>query len=649
MSSLRLSCLALSLWTGIAFAAPASLTAGQQSAVMSAWQLLDYMAVDYAGAVTPDGQVARASEYAEMLEFSSQVQNRIEKLPAHPEQPRLLSAANRLHALIQDKTTPDHLAKSAHALADQLLAAYPVTRAPQTPPQVSQAATLFAENCSSCHGAQGYGDGPAAVALNPAPSNFHDAARQHLRSPMSLYQTITGGLEGSAMPAFKQLDESQRWALAYYVSQLIYDDAARQRGETLWKTSADAKSIVSSPEALAQASAASLGATLGESHANDLLAYLRAHPEALQLSSNDSIELARSLLAKSLKIYDPAAPAAALELALRAYLDGFEPLEPTLKARDADQMAATETTMINYRAAVQRGAPPAEVAALAQSADKSLVASGQVLNLDEVSNASAFAGSFIILFREGLEAILVLVAMVAFLKRSKQPGTMKYLHAGWIFALVLGALTWLAATTIINISGAQRELTEGLTGLFAVAILVFVGLWMHSQSMAGRWQAYIQAKIKTQLSKHSLWGLAALSFVAVYREIFETVLFYSAMWEQGAHSAILAGIGVAAIALFAVGYFLFRTSRRLPIREYFLYSSLLVGLIAVVLAGKAAKALQDAGWLQITQVPVPTLDWLGMFPTSQTLAMQAAVLAVVAIGFWFNNRKPGLIERRAKP
>lgn len=621
-------------------ATPAALTPTQQSAVMSAWQLLDYMAVDYAGAVTPAGQIARASEYAEMLEFSDQVKTRIEKLPATPEQPQLVSAADKLHTLVVEKSTPNALAQSAHTLADQLLAAYPVPRAPKTPPQVAQAATLFAENCSSCHGAQGYGDGPTAASLNPAPANFHDAERQHQRSPMSLYQTISGGLSGSAMPAFTQLDDAQRWALAYYIGQLMYDDAARQRGEALWKNSTEAKSAISSSETLAQATVENLTATLGKSSADDLLAYLRAHPEALQLGGSDSIELARTLLAKSLKIYDPAVPAPALELALRAYLDGFEPLEPSLKARDADQMAASETAMINYRAAVQRGAPTIEVAALAQSADQSLVASGQLLNQGEATGSSAFVGSFIILFREGLEAILVLVAMVAFLKRSEQPGAMKYLHAGWILALVLGAFTWLAATTLISISGAQRELTEGLTGLFAVAVLVFVGLWMHSQSLAGRWQAYIQAKIKTHLSTQSLWGLAALSFVAVYREIFETVLFYSAMWEQGAHSAILAGIGIASLALFAVGYFLFRTSRRLPIREYFLYSSLFVGLIAVVLAGKAAKALQEAGWLQVTQVPVPKFDWLGLFPTSQTLTMQAAVLAVVVIGFWFNNRKP---------
>lgn len=649
MSRLRQCLILLFLWPGLIHAAPALLAPADQSAVMSVWQLLDYMAVDYAGAISPNGELLRASEYAEMREFSGQVSTRIQKLPAHPDQAQLTDAANQLRTLVETRTAPAQLAQAAHRLADQLLVAYPVPRAPQSPPAIAAAEKLFAENCSGCHGAQGYGDGPAAVKLNPAPANFHDADRQHQRSPMSLYQTITGGLEGSAMPAFPQLDESQRWALAYYVGQLMYDVTARQRGEALWKSSAEAKAAISSPEALAQATVQSLTPNLGAAKADDLLAYLRAHPEALQLGSADSIELARSLLAQSLTIYNPTAPAPALDLALRAYLDGFEPLEPTLKARNADQMAATETAMINYRAAVQRGAPTEEVKSLAALADQSLIASGQTLNQGEASDSSAFAGSFIILFREGLEAILVLVAMVTFLKRSEQPGAMKYLHGGWILALILGAFTWLAATMLIDISGAQRELTEGLTGLLAVAVLVFVGLWMHSQSMAGRWQAYIQAQIKAHLSKQSLWGLGLLSFIAVYREVFETVLFYSAMWEQGAHGAILAGIGVAGLSLFAVGYFLFRTSRSLPIREYFLYSSLFVGLIAVVLAGKAAKSLQEAGWLNVTRIPVPKFDWLGLFPTAQTLAMQAAVLAVVVIGFWFNSRSPRLIERRVKP
>ena len=112
---------------------------------------------------------------------------------------------------------------------------------------------LFSQNCSSCHVAQGHGDVPAAASLNPAPANFHDAERQHQRSPIALYQTITGGLSGSAMPAFAQLDDAQRWALAYYVGQMMYDDPARSRGETLWKNSASAKSLISSPESLTQA------------------------------------------------------------------------------------------------------------------------------------------------------------------------------------------------------------------------------------------------------------------------------------------------------------------------------------------------------------------------------------------------------------
>ncbi len=114
MNRIRLSLVALlALWSAVTHAA--ALSPAQQTAVMSVWQLLDYMAVDYAGAVTPTGQVARASEYAEMLEFSGQVQARIEKLPAAPEQAQLLNPAKNLHQLGEQKSAPVKLAPSPHA------------------------------------------------------------------------------------------------------------------------------------------------------------------------------------------------------------------------------------------------------------------------------------------------------------------------------------------------------------------------------------------------------------------------------------------------------------------------------------------------------------------------------------------------------
>ena len=136
-----------------------------------------------------------------------------------------------------------------------------------------------------------------------------------------------------------------------------------------------------------------------------------------------------------------------------------------------------------------------------------------------------------ILLREGLEAVLVVAALAAFLRRSGQAQAMPYIHAGWLAALALGALTWFVATRLVEASGASREITEGVTGLVAAAMLLYVGYWLHDKSHAQAWQRYLMGRAQA-LGTGAAWGLALTAFLAVYREVFETVLFYQALWTQ---------------------------------------------------------------------------------------------------------------------
>ena len=138
-----------------------------------------------------------------------------------------------------------------------------------------------------------------------------------------------------------------------------------------------------------------------------------------------------------------------------------------------------------------------------------------------------------ILLREGLEALLVVVAMMAFLKKAERTDVLPYVHAGWIVALAAGGLTWAVATYLVDLSGASREMTEGFSAIFAAVVLLGVGMWMHQKSLAGRWQAYVKQKLSSALNKRSAIMLFVLSFVTVYREVFETVLFYAALWSEG--------------------------------------------------------------------------------------------------------------------
>ena len=157
--------------------------------------------------------------------------------------------------------------------------------------------------------------------------------------------------------------------------------------------------------------------------------------------------------------------------------------------------------------------------------------------------------------------------MIAFLKKANRRDVLPVVHAGWIFALLAGALTWYAATYLVDISGASRELTEGFSAIFAAVVLLSVGIWMHQKSLAGRWQTYIRDKLTSALGRQSAIMLFLLAFVTVYREVFETVLFYAALWTPGNGLYLLAGLGIGIVILGGIAWMMLRTSTRLPDRR----------------------------------------------------------------------------------
>jgi high-affinity iron transporter len=250
------------------------------------------------------------------------------------------------------------------------------------------------------------------------------------------------------------------------------------------------------------------------------------------------------------------------------------------------------------------------------------------------SGIATFLGAFTILLREGLEALLVVIAMIAFLRKAERPAALPYVHGGWVAALVAGAGTWAVATYAIGISGASRELTEGFGALLAAAILLSVGIWMHGKSQAAEWRRYIATRMQGALSRGSAWFLFGLAFIVVYREVFETILFYAALWTPDNGATILAG-ALGAIALLGlIAWAMLRYSRSLPITEFFRYSAILIAILTVVLAGKGVGALQEAGLISVTPLAaVPRMAMIGLFPTVESLGAQAVTLAAVLLGF----------------
>jgi high-affinity iron transporter len=614
-----------------ALSAPAVAAAAPASEVQTSWRLLDYVAVDYREAVA-DGRVVNDLEYREMLEFSASVETRLAALPENPAKARLIAEAGALKKAIVAKAAPTAIAAQARKLAADLLAAYPVPLAPTGTPDPARGAKLYAENCVSCHGAKGEGPSGEFARLDPPPIAFADRERARDRSLFGLYQVISQGLEGTAMQSFASLPEEDRWALAFHSGTLAYGDAAQ--GERIWREDASVRRLIPDMAALVAITPADLERKIGAERAAAVIAYLRANPAALDAQQPASLQLARTKLRESLAAYGRGDPKLAKELALSAYLDGFEPVEAVLATRDGDLMTSVEQAMSGFRSAIERGRPVAELRGRLTETEQLLDQAEQALAPEAATEVSTFLGAFTILLREGLEALLVVIAMIAFLRKAERTEALPYVHGGWVAALVAGGVTWAIATYAIGISGASRELTEGFGSLLAAVVLLSVGIWMHGKSQAEEWRRYIQEKMRGALSRGSAWFLFGLAFIVVYREVFETILFYAALWTPENGGTILGG-ALSAVALLAIiAWAMLRYSKTLPITKFFAYSAILIAILAVVLAGKGVGALQEAGVIPVTPLAgVPRITLLGLFPTAEAVAAQVLTMAATLLGF----------------
>jgi high-affinity iron transporter len=311
------------------------------------------------------------------------------------------------------------------------------------------------------------------------------------RSAYGLYNTITLGVAGTPMTAFKQLSEDERWALAFYVANLGVPQDHRDRGKALWQGGDAARNAFPDLANVATLSPNEVAARHGEKAAR-MQDYLRARPEALEKAKASSLAFARDTLSASLEAYRKGDPAHAQQLAVTAYLEGYELVEPALDAVDRDLRVAIENDMLGLRNLMRSGAPVAEVQLHVARVSDALQRAEDKLSGSSLSPAGATVSSFVIVLREGLEAILVLAALIAFLVKAGRRDALRYIHAGWISALLLGLVTWYLASYAVSMSGASREMTEGVTALVSSAILLYVGYWLHDKSHAQAWNRFIK-------------------------------------------------------------------------------------------------------------------------------------------------------------
>ncbi|MFJ4247302.1 high-affinity iron transporter [Pseudomonas helmanticensis] len=584
-----------------------------------ALHLLDYISADYPPTVEA-GKVVDDSEYREQLEFTQALQGLIAAMPAKPEQAALEQGVRALRAAIGAKQDGAEVARQARQLGAQLAVAYEVSQAPIITPDPTRGAPLYAQNCSVCHGDSGAGDGPAGLGMTPAPANLRDAARLDNLSLYAIYSTLGQGVEGTDMPAFAdQLDDRQRWDLATYIAGFSADATAAKAEKTY--NLAD----------LARQTPAEVLAAEGVSAAATFRAQ-RAQPPQVKRGPAQLLDYTAATLDKSLAAYRAGEHDQAYDLSVAAYLEGFELVESSLDNVDANVRKDTEKSLMAYRQSLQDGLSVEQAEQRLDAAKAKLKESAGLLGSDGLSWSLSYISGLLILLREGLEAILVLAAILAFLRNTGQQSAVRSVNVGWGLALLAGLGTWALAAYVIDVSGSQRELLEGATALFASVMVLWLGVWMHDRRHAAAWQDYIKSSL---VGGGGRFGFAILAFFSVYRELFEVILFYETLWLQAGpagHDAVLAGGATALVLLVGLAWVILRGSAKLPLTLFFSINAALLCALSVVFAGHGVKALQEAGIFGTRPVAFFEFDWLGIHADAYSLTAQAvAIVAIVLL------------------
>jgi high-affinity iron transporter len=391
-----------------------------------------------------------------------------------------------------------------------------------------------------------------------------------------------------------------------------------------------------------------------------------AAPAFASSQTSDQFAEVRARVAEARGLVDLAVAAAAAgnreqayELARTAYLDHFELAEVPLRLRDPNLVLDLEFSFAEFRNAIRDGEPMSDVRASAAEIRAGLVDVDRTLaDKGFAAPALAFLFSFTILFREGVEVVLLLAILLGALSAGRASGYRKPLAVGVVAALAATAVTWVLASVFFEIAPVQRELLEGITAVVAVAVLFAVSFWLVSRLDHRHWLEFMRARVAAAIAAGSAVAFAGLGFTAVYREGFETVLFYQALsiFAKGLGVYVLLGFLTAVVALAVVAYAVLKLGRRLPVKPMLTSAVSLLLLLSVTFAGNAVRSLQGADWIGVTPVdgdwarlPVFVAELTGIHPTREGLTVQAALLTVYVLGAaWVFGIQPRRRRRAAQ-
>ena len=587
------------------------------------------------------GRVVAPAEIEEARLFLAEASQAATGLPSDS-RANAIAAIERLKALIGATANPDSLDAGVTRLVEGLAAQLKITldEVPTETPSLVRGQAVYQKNCAGCHGVAGRGDGPQAAALSPRPANLTDSTALAGSSPLDFYRRITVGTAGTSMPPYEHLLSSEdRWAAALYAATLHLPRPGGQIPDSLHAFSRTAR--MSDREILTALGAAATSAEL---------AAVRTASTRASATLNSVFSDVRRQLDSAYDLAHKGKGAAARTLAMDAYLT-FERVEWELKAKDPGLTSRIESQFGTLRGLAGSGAS-ADLGVIRQELARSLERAERTI-ADRPSRSGLLMQSFVILVREGLEAILVIGALMAFLVRSGNGHRRRDIHLGVGAAVLMSLLTAAALETVFVLSRAHQEGMEGVVMLFATATLFYVSYWLISKLEVATWNRFVRGKMESALSRGSAFALASVAFLAVYREGFETVLFYKALAVSGGPGdwapitiGILAGSAVLAVVYIAINRF----GVRLPLKPLFGVTSALLYYMAVVFAGGGIAELQESGAVPLTPVAgAPRIPALGIYPTLESLALQGLLVLLAIVGLtWVFVIEPGR-RRAAQP
>lgn len=567
-----------------------------------------------------DGRVVLQPEVEEARLFFDEARKAAADLPAS-EATAAASELTGLIAMVERIAPPDSVQVQVERLVVGLAGRLGISldETPAASPSLARGETIYRQQCVSCHGLAGGGDGPAAVGMSPAPAVLSDHEFFRDASPLDFYRRVTIGVAGTAMPSYEMaLSLEDRWAVALYASTLRLPAA---------------RGTVSASLADFRVSASLSDAALMDSLRTDDLARLAAARAASGGEGrNDYRPVFATVRSRVDSAYEHAAagrPDSARTAAINAYM-AFERVERELRIKEPALVVRAEKEFADLRDNTEISRLAVTREELARTLDRAEQSLGTAL-----TPVSMFLQSFLILIREGLEAILVIGALLAFLGKVGASDRKRDIHIGVAVALALSVLTAIAIETVFRLGPAHQEALEGVTMVVATIMLFSVSYWLLSKMELAKWNHFVKSRLSEAVGRKSVLALASVAFLAVYREGFETVLFYKALAVSGGSAAtfgpIAGGFVVAAIVLACVFVAVNRFGVRLPLKPFFAVTSGFLYFMAFIFAGTAVAELQEGGLIPITSIPgmfrMPTL---GIYPTVQSVVVQVALVSLAA-------------------